>query len=248
MVGRPNVLVGRSTADDAGIFRITEDTALVQTVDFFTPIVDDPGDFGRIAAANSLSDVYAMGGKPLTALNILAFPDGELDEDVLVNILMGGEQICEQAGVAMLGGHSVSDRELKYGLSVTGIVHPDRIITNAGAQPGDDLLLTKPLGSGLICTAMMNDAVDLSIVEKAVGSMIRLNRTASEEAVRFRASAMTDVSGFGLLGHALEMAKASNAGIRLNLEALLFWTEQGRSLKRTIFIQVVNEKLEICPT
>ena len=210
-----NVLVGASTLDDAGVFRVSDDLALVQTVDFFTPIVDDPFDYGRIAAANSLSDVYAMGGRPLTALNILAFPDGDLPEEALLKILEGSLEVCRQAGVAVLGGHSVSDRELKFGLAVTGTVHPQRMLTNANTRPGDLLVLTKPLGSGLIANAMMNDAAKDDDVAFATEVMARLNRVASEAAVRLGAHAMTDITGFGLLGHIYEFAVASGLSVEL---------------------------------
>lgn len=205
----PDILIGSSTSDDAGVYRISSDQALVQTVDFFTPIVDDPYDFGRISAVNSLSDVYAMGGRPLTALNIFCFPEGDLPEDVMLDILRGGAEICTQANVALLGGHSVSDKELKYGLSVTGVVHPDKVISNAGGQPGDALYLTKPLGTGLISNALMNGVAADDIIQSAVDSMIRLNRIPAELAVAVGVHAMTDITGFGLLGHLSEVIRAS---------------------------------------
>ncbi len=211
-----DLLVGVSTADDAGVFRLRDDLAIVQTVDFFTPIVDDPFDYGRIAAVNSLSDVYAMGGVPVSALNIIAFPDGQLGEDVLLDILRGGADVCRDAGVAIAGGHSVSDRELKYGLSVTGTIHPDRILTNGNAQVGDVLVLTKPLGSGLISNALMNNATDEESIQAAIVWMLKLNKIASEIAVELGAHSMTDITGFGLFGHALEMAKSSNATFQLH--------------------------------
>jgi len=216
----PNLLVGLSTADDAGVYRLSEELALVQTLDFFTPIVDDPYDYGRIAAANSLSDIYAMGGKPITAMNILAFPITALDEEVMLKILEGGAAICEEAGVTLVGGHSITDKELKYGLSVTGLIHPERIITNSQAKVGDILLLTKPLGSGLICNAMMNDAAKPEDVRNSTEVMVELNRLASEIAVQNDAHSMTDITGYGLLGHSLEMAKASNVCLRLDTAKL----------------------------
>ncbi len=211
----PNLLVGMSTLDDAGVYKINDDLALVQTVDFFTPIVDDPYDYGRISAANSLSDVYAMGGKPVTAMNIVAFPAGEIPEDTLLKILQGADEVCKKAEIVTVGGHSVSDKELKFGLSVSGTIHPDRILTNAGGKAGDALLLTKPLGSGLIANAMMNDSAKDEDVQASTDVMVRLNKVASEAALEFGAHSVTDVSGFGLLGHAKEMASASGLEITL---------------------------------
>ncbi|MCB2200068.1 selenide, water dikinase SelD [bacterium] len=213
----PNLIVGPSSLDDAGVFRLSDTLALVQTVDFFTPIVDDPADYGRIAAANSLSDVYAMGGTPITALNIVAFPDGTIPEEALAELLVGAAEICELAGVAVAGGHTVSDQELKFGLSVTGTVHPDKLLTNSGLRPGQLLFLTKPLGTGLISNAMMNDAAPAGSVEAMIEVMVRLNRAASEAALAAQATGATDITGFGLLGHAREMAKAS--GVQLLIEA-----------------------------
>jgi selenide,water dikinase len=214
------VLIGVETLDDAGVYRLNDETALVQTVDFFTPIVDDPYDYGRIAAANSLSDVYAMGGRPITALNVLGYPEGDLDEEALALIMLGAREVCEAADVEVLGGHSVTDKELKFGLSVTGVVHPDKILTNSNIQPGDILVLTKPLGSGLIANAMMNDAVSGEIVDAAVEIMARLNRNAAKQASVLGANAVTDITGYGLLGHAREMALASDVMITLCSGAL----------------------------
>ena len=216
----PNLLVGPSSLDDAGVFRLSDTLALVQTVDFFTPIVDDPADYGRIAAANSLSDVYAMGGTPITALNIVAFPDGKIPEEALAEILVGAAEICELAGVAVAGGHSVSDQELKFGLSVTGTVHPDRMLTNSGLRAGQLLFLSKPLGTGLISNAMMNDAAPEGSVEAMIEVMVRLNRAAGEAAIAAMATGATDITGFGLLGHAREMAKASGVSLVLIASSL----------------------------
>lgn len=216
----PDLIVGSSTYDDAGVYRLSDELALVQTVDFFTPIVDDPYDFGRVAAVNSLSDVYAMGGKPVTALNILAFPIDDLPESVIAEILTGASDVCKLAGVAVAGGHSVMDKEIKFGLSVTGVIHPDKILTNSTAKAGDSLILTKPLGSGLVSTAMMNDAAKNEDVESMIAIMTTLNKTASWFANKYNASALTDVTGFGLLGHGMEMAKASNVEIVINADAL----------------------------
>ena len=202
------MLVGIDTADDAGVFQLDDSTALIQTLDFFPPIVDDPYLFGQIAAANSLSDVYAMGGKPLTAMNIVAFPLCTLPADVLLAILQGGQDKIAEAGAILVGGHTVSDAEPKYGLSVTGIVHPRQVLTNAGARPGDALILTKALGTGILTTAakadMFSDGVDA-----AISSMTALNKTAAECLAGHGVHACTDVTGFGLLGHLQEMTCAS---------------------------------------
>jgi selenide,water dikinase len=203
----PHLLVGTETADDAGVYRISEQVALVQTVDFITPIVDDPYLFGQIAATNALSDVYAMGGKPLTAMNVVGFPRKSLDLSVLTEILRGGLAKVHEAEAVLLGGHTVDDAELKYGLSVTGIVHPENIVTNRGAREGDALILTKPLGTGIISTAHKAEMADARIFQGAVDSMIRLNDMASGVMVEYGVHACTDITGFGLLGHASEMAK-----------------------------------------
>lgn len=204
----PRLLVGIDTADDAGVFQLDDSTALIQTLDFFPPIVDDPYLFGQIAAANSLSDVYAMGGKPLTAMNIVAFPLCTLPAEVLLAILQGGQEKIAEAGAILVGGHTVSDAEPKYGLSVTGIVHPRQVLTNAGARPGDALILTKALGTGILTTAakadMFSDGVDA-----AISSMTALNKTAAECLGGHVVHACTDVTGFGLLGHLQEMTSAS---------------------------------------
>lgn len=207
----PDVLAGTHQHEDAGVFRIAEDLALVQTLDFLTPMVDDPGDFGRIAAANALSDVYAMGGRPLTALNIVCFPSEDLSEEVLKEILAGGLEIIEKAGALLLGGHSVEDRELKYGLSVTGLVHPERMVTNGGALQGDVLILTKALGTGVLATAVKGKVASNDASTSLVHSMKTLNDKASEVFLRFRVHAMTDITGFGFAGHGLEMARAAKA-------------------------------------
>jgi selenide,water dikinase len=200
----PRVIVGNASADDAGVYRLDEERALVQTVDFFTPIVDDPYDYGRIAAANALSDVYAMGARPLCAVAIAAFPD-ELEASIIAAVLRGGIDVAASAGIAIVGGHTIKDDEPKYGLSVTGIVHPDRIVRNDTGRPGDVLILTKPLGTGILTTARRSDEIAESDLAPAVESMVTLNRVASEVALRFVVHAMTDVTGFGLLGHLREM-------------------------------------------
>ncbi len=192
--------------------------ALVQTLDFITPVVNDPYDFGRIAAANALSDVYAMGGRPLTAMNIVCFPIRSMDKAVLREILRGGLEKIHEAGAVLVGGHSVEDSETKYGLSVTGLVHPDRVLTNAGARPGDALILTKPLGTGVLATAIKAGLIAPSVERTAIESMATLNRKAAELMVSYSVHACTDVTGFGLLGHALEMAVASKVCIALKAE------------------------------
>jgi selenide, water dikinase len=214
----PNLLVGRETSDDAGVYRLTADVALVQTIDFITPVVNDPYDFGRIAAANALSDVYAMGGRPLTAMNVVCFPIRTMDKAVLREILRGGLEKIHEAGAVLAGGHSVEDPEIKYGLSVTGLVHPDRILTNAGVQPGDVLILTKPLGTGVLATAIKAGLLSESAEKQVIESMATLNKTAAEIMSAYPVHACTDITGFGLLGHALEMATASRMSIAIEVE------------------------------
>lgn len=209
----PRLLVGRETFDDAGVFRLSDDLALVQTVDFFAPIVDDPYRFGRVAAANALSDVYAMGGEPLTAMNIVGFPDKKLPLSVLTEILRGGQDAVHEAGARIVGGHTVIDEELKYGLAVTGRVHPDRILSNANATPGDVLLLTKGIGTGILATAGKRGALAPEHGEAMYVSMSTLNALASRAAVELGARCATDVTGFGLLGHAMHIARASDVRI-----------------------------------
>jgi len=211
----PDLLVGIETSDDAGVYRLTPEIAIIQTLDFFTPIVNDPYDFGRVAAANSLSDVYAMGGKPLTTMNIVCFPIKEMDKTILRSILEGGLEIIHKAGAVMVGGHSVEDPELKYGLSVTGIVHPEHFLTNAGAKPGDFLVLTKPLGTGILATALKGRMLDENTTTKITELMATLNKDAAEVMTEVGVNACTDITGFGLLGHSLEMAKGSKVGIRI---------------------------------
>lgn len=211
----PDLLVGFNKADDAGIFRLDDKTALVQTVDFFPPIVDDAYAFGQIAAANALSDVFAMGGRPLTALNIVGFPVATMPAEILGEILRGGGDKIEEAGAVVVGGHSIKDKELKYGVAVTGVVHPDRIVANDGAKPGDKLFLTKPLGTGVITTGIKRDVVDSKLAEIVIKQMAELNRTAAELMVKFDVHAATDITGFGMLGHALEVAEASGVSMTL---------------------------------
>ena len=212
----PNVLVGFDHADDAGVYQIAPDQALVQTVDFFTPIVDDPYVFGQIAATNALSDIYAMGGRPLTSLALVCFPD-KADLEILERILAGGLSKMIEAECTVIGGHSIRDEELKFGYSVTGLVHPKKVLANSGAQPGDALILTKALGTGVISTAIKKGVADQAWVDAAVQSMTALNKPAAGLIANreYRVHGMTDVTGFGLIGHAREMALASNVALRL---------------------------------
>jgi selenide,water dikinase len=216
----PRLIVGRETFDDAGVFVLSDDIALVQTVDFFAPIVDDPYAFGQVAAANALSDVYAMGGEPLTALNIVGFPSGKLPMSVLTEILRGGQDKVHEAGALIVGGHTIIDEELKYGLAVTGRAHPHRLLTNAGAAVGDTLLLTKSLGTGLLATAAKNDRLSARERDLMLASMVQLNRDASRAALTVGAICATDITGFGLLGHANHIAKASKKTLRINVAAV----------------------------
>jgi selenide,water dikinase len=220
----PDLLVGTETNDDAGVFRLTPDLAIVNTVDFFTPIVDDPFTFGQIAAANALSDVYAMGGEPKTALNIVGFPRGAMEIETLVEVLKGGADRVREAGAVVIGGHSIIDPEIKYGMAVTGIVHPDRIVRNVGARSGDAIVLTKPLGTGIITTAAKRtgtgDARLAQSLAAAVASMITLNAVASRLMRGFSVHACSDVTGFSLLGHSQEMAAGSGVTIEIDASAL----------------------------
>ena len=220
-VNDPNLLVGLSGADDAGVYKISEDTALVQTVDVFTPIVDDPYVYGLIAAANSLSDIYAMGAKPVTALNVSCFST-EIPPKMLADVLLGSLEKLKEAGTVLLGGHTVTDKEIKYGLAVTGLIHPDKIMTNAGAKPGDKLILTKALGTGIISTALKNGTIGEAEFAEAVNSMSALNKTASEVMQEIGANACTDVTGFGLAGHLFEMIDASDVSCTLNFDKIPF--------------------------
>ena len=206
----PDLLVGTETSDDAGVYRLGPDLAIVNTVDFFTPIVDDPYIFGQISATNSLSDVYAMGGEPKTCMNIVCFPKGKMDIEVLGEILKGGAEKVKEAGAVVIGGHSIIDEEIKFGMAVTGIIHPDKIMRNVGVQEGDALILTKPLGTGIITTALKKGKASEESVDEAVKSMTTLNAAAAQVARRHPIHACSDVTGFGILGHALEMASGSD--------------------------------------
>jgi selenide,water dikinase len=222
----PNLLVGSDHFDDAGVYRLDDDTAIVTTVDFFPPLVDDAYQFGRIAAANSLSDIYAMGGRPICALNIVGFPDKELSVEVLGEILRGGAERVAAAGAVVAGGHSVRDSEIKFGLAVTGVIHPDRILTNAGARVGDVLILTKPLGSGTLTTAAKQGKIDQADLAEAIDVMTDLNAAACEAAIAVGVNrdngvhAATDITGFGLIGHAHELAEASGVTIEIDAKAV----------------------------
>lgn len=210
-----NLLVGLDTADDAAVYKLNDETALIQTLDFFTPMIDDPYIFGQIAAANSLSDVYAMGGKPIVAMNIVCFPSCH-DMNILAEILKGGFDKVKESGALLVGGHTVDDKEPKYGLSVSGIVHPEKVLSNATARVGDKLILTKPIGVGILNTAMKENLVSKEISDKVIEVMVHLNKYAAKSFDYIKVNSVTDITGFGLLGHALEMAKASNVSIEIN--------------------------------
>ncbi len=216
----PKLIVGAESFSDAGVYQLQDNLLIVQSLDFFPPLVDDPYLFGQIAAANSLSDIYAMGARPTTALNIVGFPDDKLELDILGEILRGGAERVLHAGAVIAGGHTVRDAEIKYGLSVTGVVEPDRLLTNQQSQPGDVLILTKSLGTGFVTTAFKARKCPNHVLETAIASMAQLNRASSEAAVEFGAHAATDITGFGLAGHAAEMAQASNVTLVLELDRL----------------------------
>jgi len=219
-ISDPNVLVGTSTKDDAAVYRLSSTVALVSTLDYFTPIVDDPYAFGAIAAANALSDVYAMGARPLFALNIVGFPRDTLPFTVLGDILRGGADKATEAGIFIIGGHSIDDQEPKYGMAVTGVVHPDQITRNVGAQPGDALFLTKPIGTGVLSTAIKRGLAEASDIDAAIALMATLNQAAAEAMLEVGVNAATDVTGFGLLGHLSEMTTGSGLGARINASAV----------------------------
>ena len=211
--------------DDAGVYQISADTAIIQTIDFITPIVNDPYSFGQIAAANSISDVYTMGGRPITAMNVVSFPSGDMDISILKEILRGGLDKIQEAGAALMGGHSVNDPEMKYGLAVTGVVHPDKLITNSGTRIGDCLVLTKPLGTGVMSTALKNRLTDEKEMQEAIRSMTSLNKTAAELMIELGAHACTDVTGFGLIGHASHLIQEGETGIEFDFNEIPFFPE-----------------------
>lgn len=216
----PNLLVGTETHDDAGVYKLTDEIAIVQTLDFFPPVVNDPFVYGQIAAANALSDVYAMGGTPKTAMNLVGFPDDKEDLEWLGEILRGGAERCQASGTTIVGGHTVRDAEIKFGLSVTGVIHPQKILTNAAARPGDKLVLTKPLGTGFVTTASKVDACPEDVFQAACASMVQLNDIGRDAMLEAGAHAATDVTGFGLAGHAFEMAEGSGTTLVLELSKL----------------------------
>jgi selenide,water dikinase len=232
----PRLLVGRESFDDAGVFRLADDLALVQTVDFFAPIVDDPYSFGRVAAANALSDVYAMGGTPLTALNIAAFPPDQMPLEVLTDVLRGGHDAVHDAGAVVVGGHTIIDAELKFGLAVTGRVDPRAMFTNAAARVGDRLVLTKPIGTGIVATAIKRGVLDPTTARAAehemIETMVQLNRDAATAATALGVRCATDVTGFGLLGHASHIARASHVSLRIQAEAVPLLSAVRESLER----------------
>lgn len=214
----PNIIIGYEKSDDAAVYKLSDDLAVVQTVDFFTPIVDDPYAFGCIAAANALSDIYAMGAKPIMGLNIAGFPVSKLPIDVLVQILQGGSDKAKEAGITIAGGHTIDDNEPKYGMVVTGLVHPDKIVTNSSAKPGDVLVLTKPIGTGIITTAMKEDIAPTESAEMAIKVMSTLNKSSAEAMIKVGVNACTDVTGFGLLGHLYEMVSGSSVSAEIRFE------------------------------
>lgn len=218
--------------DDAGVYKLSDELAIIQTIDFFTPIVDEPYDFGQIAAANALSDVYAMGGKPLTAMNVVCFPTKSLDISILKDILRGGIDKMKEAGVTLVGGHSIDDKELKYGLSVTGAVHPERLVTNAGARTGDKLILTKPLGTGIVSTAIKAGKASRQTIVDLTKYMAALNKKASELMQKVGVHACTDITGFGFIGHACQLAQNSKIGIKVQSGSVPFFAEAEEFAKK----------------
>jgi selenide,water dikinase len=221
----PNVLRSIDRLDDAGVYKISDEIALIQTVDFITPIVNDPYSFGQIAAANSISDVYTMGGKPITAMNVVCFPSESMGISVLREVLRGGLDKMQEAGVALMGGHSVTDQEMKYGLAVTGTVHPDKLITNSGSRIGDHLVLTKPLGTGVMSTALKYEAINEETMARVTRSMATLNKEAAELMLELGAHSCTDITGFGLAGHASHLIQEGNLGIEFDFKSIPFFPE-----------------------
>lgn len=241
----PKLLVGFGTSDDAGVYLLEDHTALVQTVDFITPVVDDPEIFGQVAAANALSDVYAMGGRPLTALNVCCFPSRGIDRSVLSGILRGGASKVREAGAAVVGGHTVQDPELKYGLSVTGTVDSRRVVRNSTARAGDALVLTKPVGTGVIVSAYRDRRVSDATLREALAEMCRLNDSGCRCMLEHGVHACTDVTGFGILGHALEMAEGSGVGIRIRMEAMPLYEESLRLIRKGISTAMTRCNLKL---
>ena len=241
----PNLLVGFETGDDAGVYRLTDEIALVQTVDYITPVVDDPYLYGQVAAANSISDVYAMGGRPLTAMNLCNFPAKNIDIASLRKILEGGFNKIKEAGATLVGGHTVRDDELKYGLSVTGVIDPRRILTNAAARPGDHLVLTKPIGTGVIITGYRRGLVSDELLMRAVHWMAMLNRVSCETMLEFDSHSCTDITGFGLSGHALGMAKASKVRMQLRFKDIPKYDESLDLIGQGVATSVTSSNLQV---
>ena len=241
----PNLLVGFETGDDAGVYRLTDELALVQTVDYITPVVDDPFLYGQVAAANSISDVYAMGGRPLTAMNLCNFPAKNIDKAALRKILEGGFSKIKEAGATLVGGHTVRDDELKYGLSVTGLIDPRRIMTNAAARPGDQLVLTKPIGTGVIITGFRRGLASDELLMRAVTWMAALNRVACETMLEFDPHSCTDITGFGLSGHALGMAKASKVRMQLRFKDIPKYDESLDLIGQGVATSVTSSNLQV---
>ena len=241
----PNLLVGFETGDDAGVYRLTDELALVQTVDYITPAVDDPFLYGQVAAANSISDVYAMGGRPLTAMNLCNFPAKNIDKAALRKILEGGFSKIKEAGATLVGGHTVRDDELKYGLSVTGLIDPRRIMTNAAARPGDQLVLTKPIGTGVIITGFRRGLASDELLMRAVTWMAALNRVACETMLEFDPHSCTDITGFGLSGHALGMAKASKVRMQLRFKDIPKYDESLDLIGQGVATSVTSSNLQV---
>lgn len=231
----PRLILGLDSPDDAGVYQLTDDLAIIQTVDFFTPIVDEPYDFGQIAAANSLSDVYAKGGKPLIAMNMVCFPTKTMDISILKDILKGGVDKILEAGAVLAGGHSIDDKELKYGLSVTGVIHPKKLVTNSGAKAGDKIILTKPLGTGILSTAIKADKLDEETKATLTRSMATLNKTASELMQQIGVHACTDITGFGLIGHTVQLAQNSKVGINVNSDSIPLLPEVERFAQQGLY-------------
>lgn len=240
-----NLLVGMETLDDAGVYQICEDLALVQTVDYITPVVDDPYLFGQVAAANALSDVYAMGARPLTVLNLCNFPDKRVELKVLQEIVRGGADKIKEAGAVVVGGHTVKDEELKYGLSVTGVIHPDRIVRNCTAKPGDKLILTKPVGTGVLITGYKRMLIPEEVMVVAANIMAELNRVACEAMLAVGVNAATDITGFGLGGHTLEMANGSGVGIRLAISAIPHFPESMEMIRQGVKTGMTGSNKEL---
>ena len=246
LISDPNLIAGIERAEDAGVYKLTDDLAVIQTIDFFTPIVDDPYSFGQIAATNALSDVYAMGGKPLTAMNVVCFPVKTMDMSILTEILTGGVDKLHEAGAILVGGHSVEDDELKYGLSINGIIHPEKVVLNTSARVGDKLILTKPLGTGIISTALKGKKATEGTVTKAIKSMVTLNRKASELMQEIGVHACTDVTGFGLLGHANEMTEGTDVGMVIHSAAVPFFPETKKLAEMGLIPGGLHRNREFC--